>query len=152
MVDLVGTPFAVLFGAVAERIGAKRAILAGLGVYTLAVVLAYFTRTAAQFFAVAFLVATVQGGTQALTRSLFASLVPAERSAELFGFLAMAGRLTGMIGPALFAAVAAASGSTRSAILSVALFFVAGAALLQGVDVEQGRAAVREVAPGPEAG
>jgi len=152
VVDLVGTPFAVLFGALAERIGAKRAILAGLGVYTVSMVLAYFTRTATQFFGLALLIATVQGGTQALTRSLFASLVPAERSAELFGFLAMAGRLTGMIGPAVFAAVATITGSTRGAILSVAVFFVAGAALLRGVDVEQGRAAAREVAPGPEAG
>ncbi len=146
VVDLVGTPFAFLFGALAERIGAKRAILAGLGVYIVSAVLAYFTRTATQFFALALLIATVQGGTQALTRSLFASLVPAERSAELFGFLAMAGRLTGMIGPGLFAAVVTITGSSRSAILSVVVFFAAGAALLGAVDVEEGRTAAQEAA------
>jgi UMF1 family MFS transporter len=150
VVDLVGMPFAFLFGALTERIGAKRAILGGLGVYIVAAILAYYTRTTAQFFALALLIATVQGGTQALTRSLYASLVPAERSAELFGFLAMAGKFTGMIGPALFAAVVTITGSSRSAILSVVVFFAAGAALLAAVDVEEGRAAAQDVALGHE--
>jgi UMF1 family MFS transporter len=141
VVDLVGTPFALLFGALAARVGAKRAILVGLGVYTVAAILGYAMRTSAQFFALALLIATVQGGTQALTRSVLAGLVPAEQSAELFGFVSMAGKLTSMIGPALFAVVAASTGSSRNAILSVVGFFAAGAALLATVDVQGSRPA-----------
>jgi len=85
MVQFAGVPFAFLFAALAGRIGAKRAVLLGLGVYTGIAVLAYFTTSAAHFFALAFLVAVVQGGTQALSRSLFASLVPRHLSGEFFG-------------------------------------------------------------------
>lgn len=141
LVDLVGTPFAFLFGVISARVGAKRAILATLAVYTLGAVLAFFVRTATHFFALALLIATVQGGAQALSRSLFTRLVPPRRSAEFFGFAAVAGRLTAMIGPALFALVAAVSGSSRNAILSVVVFFAAGAALLAAVDVEEGQRA-----------
>lgn len=149
VVDLVGTPFAFLFGAIAGRVGPKRAILAGLGGYALAAVLAYFTQSAVQFFALALLVAAVQGGTQALSRSLFASLLPPGRSAEFFGLLTLAGNVTAMLGPGLFAAVAAATGSSRSAVLSVVAFFAAGAALLGTVDVGVGQRAARAAAGSP---
>jgi UMF1 family MFS transporter len=142
--DLVGTPFAFLFGAVAGRIGAKRAIQIGLAGYVVAALLAATAHGAAGFFAAAVLIASVQGGAQALSRSLFASLLPAQRSAEFFGLMELAGRLTGMIGPALFAVVAAGTGSSRSAILSVVVFFAAGAAVLAAVDVDAGQRAVRE--------
>ena len=88
-------------------------------------------------------VAAVQGGTQALSRSLFASLVPKHESAKFFGLFAVSERFAGIVGPIFFAAAAGLTGTSRTAILSLAVFFVAGAAVLVRVDVERGqRAAV----------
>lgn len=143
LVQLVGVPCAYLFAAVAGRLGPKRAILVGLAVYTGIAVLGYFTRTAAHFFALAVLVGLVQGGTQALSRSLFASMVPRHLSGEFFGFFAISEKFAGIFGPAVFAAAIALTGSSRAAVLSVIGFFVAGAGLLQRVDVEQGRREAR---------
>ncbi len=134
-VDLVGTPFAFLFGALAQRVGAKRAILGGLAVYAAVGVLAYFLETAAQFFVLAFLVASVQGGIQSLTRSIFASLVPPDRSAEMFGLFGTAGKVAAILGPGLFAGVALVTGSSRRAILSTVVLFAAGAAVLRSVEL-----------------
>jgi len=139
MVQLVGVPFAFLFGALAARLGAKRAVLGGLAVYVVIAVLAYFTTSATHFFVLAFLVGTVQGGTQALSRSLFATLVPRHLSGEFFAFFAISEKFAGIFGPALFAAAVALTGSSRIAILSVIAFFVAGASLLARVDVVAGQ-------------
>jgi UMF1 family MFS transporter len=144
LVQFVGIPFSFLFGSIAEKIGAKRAVLAGLVVYTGIAILGYFTRTAFHFFALAFLVAFVQGGTQALSRSLFASLVPRHLSGEFFAFFGVSEKFAGIFGPAVFAATIAMTGSSRSAVLSVIAFFVVGAALLVAVDVEAGQQEARE--------
>jgi UMF1 family MFS transporter len=143
LVQFVGIPFAFLFGGLAGRIGAKRAIFLALAVYTVVSVLGFFVRTAAQFFAMAILVGTVQGGSQALSRSLFARLIPASRSGEFFGFFAVTEKFAGIFGPAVFAGAIALTGSSRAAILSVIAFFVAGGALLAKVDVVEGERAAR---------
>jgi UMF1 family MFS transporter len=133
-------------------VGAKRAILGGLVIYTAVSIVGYFMTTAAHFFVLAVLVGLVQGGTQALSRSLFASLVPRRQSGEFFGFFSVTEKFAGIFGPALFAACIALAGSSRAAILSVIAFFVAGAALLAQVDVERGQRAARaaEGAAAPE--
>jgi MFS transporter, UMF1 family len=143
LVQFVGIPFSFLFGSMAGRMGARRAVLAGLLVYTAIAVLAYFTRTEAHFFALAFLVAVVQGGTQALSRSLFASLVPRHLSGEFFAFFGVSEKFAGIFGPAVFAATIAVTGSSRGAILSVIGFFAVGAGILLAVDVEAGQAEAR---------
>jgi MFS transporter, UMF1 family len=143
LVQLIGIPFAFLFGALAGRIGAKRAIFLSLAVYTVVSVLGFFIRTAAEFYAMAILVGMVQGGSQALSRSLFARLIPASRSGEFFGFFAVTEKFAGIFGPGLFAAAIALTGSSRAAILSVIAFFVAGGALLARVDVAEGERAAR---------
>ena len=140
--QFIGIPFAFLFGMLAGRIGAKTAIFAGLAVYSFITVLGYFMRTSSQFFALAVMVGMVQGGTQALSRSLFASMIPKDKSSEFFAFFGVFERYAGVLGPAVFAWVVARSGSSRSAILSVLAFFVVGAAILAFVDVREGRAAV----------
>ena len=144
LVQFVGIPFSFLFGAVAGRIGAKRAIFAGLVVYAAIAVLGYRMRTASHFLVLALLVGMVQGGTQALSRSLFASLVPPHRSGEFFGFYSVFEKFAGLFGPLLFDLVIGMTGSSRNAILSVIAFFVVGAALLSRVDVEAGRRAAAE--------
>jgi UMF1 family MFS transporter len=141
--QFIGVPFAFLFGHFAARIGAKRAVFVGLAVYTGITILGYFMRSAAQFFALAVLVGMVQGGTQALSRSLFASMIPKHKSSEFFAFFGVFERYAGILGPAVFAWVVEHSGSSRNAILSVIVFFVVGAAILLFVDVEAGRRAAR---------
>jgi UMF1 family MFS transporter len=155
-VQFVGVPFSFLFGALAGRIGAKAGIFLALAVYTGISVLGYFMTTAWQFFVLAFLVGTVQGGSQALSRSLFARMIPPHKSSEYFGFFSVFEKFAGIAGPAIFALAVTLTGSSRPAILSVIFFFIAGGALLWKVDVAQGEreAAVESghVATGPAAG
>jgi UMF1 family MFS transporter len=144
MTQFVGIPCAFAFGLVASRIGARTAVFAGLAVYLLITVLGYFMSTAAHFFALAGLVGMVQGGTQALSRSLFASMIPRHKSSEFFAFFSVFERYAGVLGPAIFAFVVEHSGSGRSAILAVAVFFVLGAGVLTLVDENRGRRAARD--------
>jgi UMF1 family MFS transporter len=141
--QFIGVPFAFLFGMFAQKIGAKRAVFVGLTVYAVITVLGYFMRTAAHFFALAVLVGMVQGGTQALSRSLFASMIPKHKSSEFFAFFGVFERYAGILGPAVFAWVVSHSGTSRNAILSILVFFVIGGLLLTLVDVTAGRQAAR---------
>jgi UMF1 family MFS transporter len=143
MVQFVGVPFAFLFGGLAGRIGAKVAIYLALSVYVGISVLAFFMTSAWQFFVLAFLVGTVQGGSQALSRSLFARMIPKDKSSEYFGFFSVFEKFAGIAGPALFAASVTIFGSSRAALLSVILFFIAGALVLTRVDVAAGEANAR---------
>jgi UMF1 family MFS transporter len=151
LTQFVGVPFGFLFGFLASRIGAKPAVFLGLAVYSAISVLGYFMRTSTHFFALALAVGMVQGGTQALSRSLFASMIPRHKSSEFFAFFGVFERYAGILGPAVFAWVVAHSGTSRNAILSVLVFFVVGAALLTMVDVkagrEEARAAERDAPP-----
>ncbi|MFO7607921.1 MAG: MFS transporter [Candidatus Krumholzibacteriia bacterium] len=150
LTQVVGIPCALLFGRLAGRIGPRAAILLALGVYLGIAVGGYFMATAWHFYLLAGLVGTVQGGAQALSRSLFASMVPRHRSAEFFGFYSTSGKLAGVVGPLVFGLVSQAAGSGRLGILALVVFFAAGGALLLRVDVAGGRAAARlaEVAAG----
>lgn len=143
LVQFVGIPFAFLFGALAGRIGAKRAVFLGIAAYVGITIVGYFMQTAMHFLLLAVLVGMVQGGTQALSRSLFASMVPHHKSAEFFGFFSVFEKFAGIFGPALFTLTLMLSGSSRNAILSVIAFFAVGAALLAKVDVGAGQRAAR---------
>jgi UMF1 family MFS transporter len=144
LVQFVGIPFAFLFGGLAGKIGAKRAIFLGLVVYAGISIYGYFIQTALDFFILATMVAMVQGGTQALSRSLFGSMIPRHESGEFFGLFAVFEKFAGIMGPGVFALTIALTGSSRNAILSVIVFFVVGAALLALVDVEEGQKTARE--------
>ncbi|HLU65549.1 MAG TPA: MFS transporter [Kofleriaceae bacterium] len=142
--QIVGIPCTFLFGQAADRVGTKRAIGVGLLVYCVVSVLGYFMTTAIHFYLLAGLVGVVQGGVQALSRSLFASMIPPARSSEMFGLFAVFEKFAGIFGPAVFAGIQMITDSSRSGILSVIGFFVVGGLLLWRVDVEEGRRAVRE--------
>jgi UMF1 family MFS transporter len=148
LLQFVGVPFAFLFGVLGQRFGAKRMILVGVAIYGLISVLAFFMTENWHFVALAMLVGTVQGGTQGLSRSLFASLVPAHKSGEFFAFFSVGEKFAGILGPLLFASVIAWTGSPQNAILSVILFFFAGGLILTRVDVESGRRAAQEAEAG----
>ena len=144
LVQFVGIPCSFLFGTVAARIGTKRAIFLGLLAYTGISILGYFMTTATHFFVLAGLVGVVQGGTQALSRSLFASMIPPHKSGEFFGFFSVFEKFAGIFGPLIFAGTIAATGSSRNAILSVIGFFALGGALLLLVNVDQGQRVARQ--------
>ncbi|HJP57109.1 MAG TPA: MFS transporter [Gemmatimonadales bacterium] len=151
MVQFVGIPFAFLFGSLAGRIGARHAIFLGLAAYVGICILGYFMRTATHFLILAGLVGVVQGGTQALSRSLFASLIPRQKSGEFFGFFSVFEKFAGIFGPAVFSVAILLTGSSRSALLSIILFFIAGAWLLARVDVTAGQRRAREAEQALEA-
>jgi MFS transporter, UMF1 family len=144
VVQIVGVPFSFLFGFLADRIGAKLAIFIALAVYAAISVYAFVLHTATQFLVLGVLVGTVQGGAQALARSLFATMIPRHKAGEMFGFFGVFDRFGGAIGSFVFATVLALTGSSRPAILTLVVFFALGAWLLSRVDVERGRRLARE--------
>jgi UMF1 family MFS transporter len=144
MTQFVGIPCAFAFGLLARRSGAKPALALALAVYTGVAILGYFMTRAWQFWLLAFLAATVQGGSQALSRSLYGSMVPRAQTSEFFSFYGISNKFAGILGPLLFAVIGQATGSSRLAILSLVAFFVLGLLLLARVDVAEGRRVAQE--------
>lgn len=144
IVQFVGIPFAFLFGLLAGKIGSKPSIFIGLIAYMGISVLGYYVTTEVHFFILAGMVGVVQGGTQALSRSLFGSMIPAHESGEFFGVFAIFEKFAGVAGPTIFGLLIAATGSPRLGILSVIGFFLVGGTILAFVDVEEGRRVARE--------
>lgn len=131
---------ALMFGRLAGAIGPKHAVMVSLVIWTALAVAAFFLPEGSNigFLALASVVGFVLGGVQALSRSLYGSMIPEAASAEFFGFYSVFSKLSG-IGPLVFGAVSAITGSGRTAILSVAAFFLVGLALLARVDVDVAR-------------
>ncbi len=144
MVQFVGIPFAFGFGWLAKRIGPKKSIYWALGVYTVISIFGYFLAQAWQFWALGFMVGTVQGGAQALSRSLYGSMTPKAKSAEFFGFYGMSSKFAGIAGPLLFAVVGQIAGSSRLSIVSIIIFFAVGGLLLSRVDEAEGIRVAKE--------
>jgi UMF1 family MFS transporter len=144
LTQFVGVPFSFAFGNLARRLGTKRSIFLALVVYVGITIFAYRMTTATEFYVLAIAVAMVMGGTQALSRSLFATMIPRYKSAEFFGFYGVFDKFGGVLGPMLFASVIRATGSSRPAILATSVFFLIGGAILWFVDVDEGRRAARE--------
>ncbi len=142
LVQFVAFGGAFAFGAIADRISAKKAILFNLAIWVLLGIGAYFLPEgeALPFYGLAVVVGFVLGGVQALSRSLYGTMVPEEASAEFYGFFSVFSKFSAIWGPLIFAIVSAQTGSGRPAILSVIAFFIIGGILLSRVDVEQAQA------------
>ena len=138
MTQFVGIPFSFAFGRLASHIGAKNSIMLGLFVYTMISIGGYFMETALHFWILAFLVGTVQGGTQGLSRSLFGSMLPKSKTGEFYGFYGMSSKFAGIVGPLVFAVVSQIAGSSRLSIISLIVFFIVGGFLLNRVDEKKG--------------
>ena len=144
MVQFVGIPFSFAFGWLAKKLGTKNSIFLSLGVYTLISIGGYFMSTALHFWLLGFAVALVQGGSQALSRSLYGRMVPKAQSAEFFSFYSVSGKFAGIFGPLVFGLVSQLFGNSRLGIISLIVFFFAGALLLTRVDEEKGIQVARE--------
>jgi MFS transporter, UMF1 family len=137
--QFVGLPATIAFGWLAQRLGAngegaKKGILLALGVYMLATGGAFFIATSTEFYVLAVTIGLVQGGVQALSRSYYARLIPAHKSAEFFGFYNMLGKFAAVFGPLMVGVVSIMSGSHRLGMLSIIVLFLGGAYLLMKVD------------------
>ncbi|MGC9357814.1 MAG: MFS transporter, partial [Anaerolineae bacterium] len=139
LTQFVGIPFSLLFGKFSKQVGTKRSIMIGLGWYTLITIMGYLMSQPWHFWALAFAVGMVQGGTQGLSRSLFGSMAPKARSAEFFGFYDISSKFAGIAGPFIFALVGQLTGSSRLGIAALIVFFLGGMVLLTRVDEEDGR-------------
>lgn len=142
--QFVGIPFSFLFGALAGKIGTKPSILMALGVYSLISIAGFYMQTATHFYILAFMVGTVQGGSQALSRSLYGIMVPKHKSAEFFGFFSTSAKFAGIFGPLIFGLVSQTAGGSRLSILSVIVFFIAGGTMLLFVNVDEGTRVARQ--------
>jgi UMF1 family MFS transporter len=139
-VQFIGIPFSILFGRLAGWMGTKRAIFLGLAVYTGISIGGYFIQTALHFWILAVLVGFVQGGTQALSRSLFGTMIPRSRSAEFFSFYDVSSKFAGIIGPFVFGLVGQLTGSSRLSVVALVIFFIGGGMILFTVNEKEGRA------------
>ena len=130
LTQFTGFPAALLFGRLGSRFGAKAGIFAGLFIYVLVTVWASVMTSAAEFYYLAVLIGLAQGGVQALSRSLYARMIPAGRSAEFFGFYNMLGKFAAIVGPVMMGWIGVLSGNPRTGILSLLILFMAGGIIL----------------------
>ena len=144
VIQLVATAGALLFSRLASWLGTKRTVMLTLLIWSGIVIDAYFIQSALEFFALGVVVGLVLGGSQALSRSLYGSMIPPESSAEFYGFYTLFSKFSSIWGPWVFAAITLIAGSSRTAIVSLIAFFLVGLVLLSLVDEEKARMAKRE--------
>jgi UMF1 family MFS transporter len=151
--QFVGFPSALVFGLMGERWNVKKSLFVGIFIYLLINFWAIIMREAWEFYCMATIIGLVQGGIQALSRSMYSRLIPDNQSAEYFGFLNMTGKFAAILGPALIGLINLAARkagfspdiSTRIGIGSISLLFVAGWILLYFVDISEGKQAVKKL-------
>jgi UMF1 family MFS transporter len=133
-----------LFAKMSELLDTRRSILLSLLVYSAIAVWGFFLDSTIEYWFLAWMVAIVQGGSQALSRSLYSSMCPSSKSGEFFGFFSIMEKFASIIGPLLFAFAALTFGSSRPAILSLIALFIIGGYLLTRVNIEEGRRVAQE--------
>ncbi len=137
IVQFVGFPATLLFARLAQAWETKKAILLAIGIYLFITLWAAVMDEVYEFYILAVLIALVQGGIQALSRSYYSQMIPKEAAAEFFGFYNFLGKFAAILGPMTVGVVALVSESSRAGIASVALFFILGALLLLKVDAHK---------------
>ena len=138
LTQFVAFPFTIIYGSLSEKIGAKKMIMIGIIIYSLICCYGYFIKSEIDFWILAILVGSAQGGTQAISRSYFAKLVPKEKSAEYFGFYSIFGKFAAVLGPFLVAIVTQITGKTNNGIISLIILFLIGGIIMMKVpDIEK---------------
>ena len=135
MVQFLGVPFTFAFGGIADKFGPKPSLCLALSVYAFICIIAFFMTAGWQFWVLAFLLSMVQGAAQAISRSVFTSLIPKEQAGEFFGFFSVSSRFAGIIGPLLFGFLSQITGSSRHSILAIVLLFILGMFILLKVEI-----------------
>ena len=138
MVQILAAPFALLFGWLAKKIGTKKAIYLSLAVYSLIAIAGYFLYKEWQFWVLGAAVATVQGGSQALSRSMVGRMMPKSKSAEFYGFFSVFEKFASILGPFIFGIVSRIMNESRLSIASLIVFFGVGLFVLTKVNLERG--------------
>ena len=133
--QFTGFPSALAFGWFGGRYGPRAGIYIGLLVYIFVTFWASVMDSATEFYYLAFCIGLAQGGIQALSRSMYARMIPVGRSAEFFGFYNMLGKFAAIIGPVMIGWVGVISGNPRIGILSLLILFIAGGGILMKVRV-----------------
>lgn len=128
--QVVAAPFALLYGKLADKFKGKTMLLVGIFVYIVICTYAYFLKTVLDFWILAMLVASSQGGIQALSRSYFAKLVPKENVNEFFGFYSIFYKFAAILGPFLVGVTAQVTGNTNSGVFSLIVLFIIGGIIL----------------------
>ncbi len=131
--QVVAAPFAIIYGRLADKFSAKTMLFIGSFIYIIVCIYGYFLETAIDFWVLAMLVATSQGGIQALSRSYFAKLIPKEKANEFFGFYNIFGKFASITGPLLLGITAQLTGQSNMGILSLIVLFVLGMIVLSFV-------------------
>ena len=144
LVQFVGFPATLLFAKLAQKWETKKAIFLAIGIYLFIILFASRMSEVYEFYILALMIALVQGGIQALSRSYYSKMIPQENAAEFFGFYNFLGKFATILGPLLVALVALFSQNSRIAIASVAIFFVLGGLLLYFVDENKVKADVKD--------
>lgn len=126
LTQFVAFPFTILYGRLAEKVGAKKLLYVGIITYIIICIYGYFITTTLGFWILAMAVGSAQGGIQAISRSFFGKMVPKENANEFFGFYNIFGKFAAIIGPFLVAIITQATGQTRNGILSLIVLFVIG--------------------------
>ena len=128
--QVVAAPFAILYGKLADKFRGKTMLLVGILVYIVICAYAYFLETTLDFWILAMLVASSQGGIQALSRSYFAKLVPKDSANEFFGFYSIFYKFAAILGPFLVGLTAQLTGNTNSGVFSLIVLFIIGGSIL----------------------
>ena len=131
--QVVAAPFAILYGRLAQKFTGKKMLYVGIIVYIIVCIYAFFMKTTADFWVLAMLVATSQGGIQALSRSYFARLVPKDKANEFFGFYNIFGKFASVMGPLLLGVTAHLTGNSAYGVFSLIILFIIGIAILAKV-------------------
>jgi len=134
MTQFIAFPAALAMGWLGERWSAKGVILLSLAVYSAVCIWSSTMQQASDFYWLAAAIGLVMGGVQALSRSMYARMIPRHQAAEFFGFFNMLGKFAAVMGPAMMGVASLVSGSARFSILVIVLLFVAGGAILFYVD------------------
>ena len=146
--QFVAFPAAVGFGILAGRIGAKAGILIAIGVYMLVTGWATLMDQVGEFYVLAVVIGLVQGGVQSLSRSLYARIIPANKSAEYFGFYNVLGKFAAVLGPLMVGFTSLATGSPQLSLFTIVILFAIGGLLLYRVDERAGARIAQELAKG----
>lgn len=132
--QIVAFPCAIIFGRLAERWGAKTMLYYGIGIYILVCFVGFYMVHVWQFWLLAVLVGTAQGGIQAISRSFYGKMVPKDRAAEFFGFFDIFGRFAAIMGPLLYGTITSVTRQPRYGVLSLLSLFIIGGIVLYFVN------------------